>query len=108
MWPSECSHGLPSHANRSATVLDARPRAEYAVSHVPGALNVAAKPGLPAHAYVSDVAEVGRLVQERKEMPLVLISRSVTSSTAPEAEISAGSAKGYRGSERRSSKVPLS
>jgi rhodanese-related sulfurtransferase len=59
-------------ANRSATVLDARPRAEYAVSHVPGALNVAAKPGLPAHAYVSDVAEVGRLVQERKETPLVL------------------------------------
>ncbi len=59
-------------ANRSATVLDARPRAEYAVSHVPGALNVAAKPGLPAHAYVSDVAEVGRLVENRKETPLVL------------------------------------
>ena len=59
-------------ASRSATVLDARPHAEYAVSHVPGALNVAARPGLPAHAYVSDVAEVGRLVQSRKETPLVL------------------------------------
>jgi rhodanese-related sulfurtransferase len=59
-------------ASGSATVLDARPRAEYAVSHVPGALNVAAKPGLPAHAYVSDVAEVGRLVQNKKDTPLVL------------------------------------
>jgi rhodanese-related sulfurtransferase len=59
-------------SSRNATVLDARPRAEYAVSHVPGALNVAARPGLPAHAYVSDVAEIGRLVQNRKETPLVL------------------------------------
>jgi rhodanese-related sulfurtransferase len=59
-------------ANRSATVLDSRPRAEYAVSHIPGALNVAAKPGLAASAYVSDVAEVGRLLQDRKETPLVL------------------------------------
>jgi hypothetical protein len=31
--------------DRSATVLDARPYAEYAISHVPGALNVAPKPG---------------------------------------------------------------
>jgi hypothetical protein len=30
----------------------------------------------------------------KKEMPLELMSRSVTCSTAPEAEISAGSAKG--------------
>jgi rhodanese-related sulfurtransferase len=59
-------------ANKSATVLDARPRAEFAVSHVPGALNVAAKPGAAASAYVSDVAEVGRLLQERKETPLIL------------------------------------
>jgi rhodanese-related sulfurtransferase len=58
--------------NRSATVLDSRPRAEYAVSHIPGAVNVAAKPGIPMSAYVSDVAEVGRLVQNRKDAPLVL------------------------------------
>jgi len=57
---------------RSATVLDARPRAEYAVSHIPGALNVAAKPGVPMSSYVSDVAEIGRLVQGRKQTPLVL------------------------------------
>jgi rhodanese-related sulfurtransferase len=59
-------------ASKSATVLDSRPRAEYAVSHIPGALNVSAKPGLAASAYVSDVAEVGRLLQDRKQTPLVL------------------------------------
>jgi len=60
---------LASHA---ATVLDSRPRAEYAVSHIPGALNVSAKPGVPISSYVSDVAEIGRLVQNRKDTPLVL------------------------------------
>jgi len=59
-------------ASKSATVLDSRPRAEYAVSHIPGALNVAAKPGMAASAYVSDVAEVGRLLQDRKQTPLIL------------------------------------
>ncbi|HEY4729551.1 MAG TPA: rhodanese-like domain-containing protein [Myxococcales bacterium] len=59
-------------ANRAATVLDSRPRAEYAVSHIPGALNVSAKPGVPISSYVSDVAEIGRLVQNRKDTPLVL------------------------------------
>jgi rhodanese-related sulfurtransferase len=59
-------------ASKTATVLDSRPRAEYAVSHIPGALNVAAKPGMAASAYVSDVAEVGRLLQDRKQTPLVL------------------------------------
>src|SRR5438477_1042382 len=59
-------------ASRSASVLDARPRAEYAVSHIPGALNVSAKPGVPISSYVSDVAEIGRLVQNRKDAPLIL------------------------------------
>src|ERR1700756_4331730 len=59
-------------AARSATVLDARPRAEYAVSHIPGALNVSAKPGVPMSSYVSDVAEIGRLVHDRKDAPLIL------------------------------------
>ncbi|HWT85824.1 MAG TPA: rhodanese-like domain-containing protein, partial [Myxococcales bacterium] len=59
-------------ANRAATVLDSRPRSEYAVSHIPGALNVSAKPGVPISSYVSDVAEIGRLVQNRKDTPLVL------------------------------------
>src|SRR5713226_8852651 len=47
-------------ADGSATVFDARPFKEYAVSHVPGALNVSAKPGVPMSLYVSDVAEIGR------------------------------------------------
>jgi len=55
----------------SATVFDSRPHMEYAVSHIPGAQNVAAKPGVPTSVYVSDVAEIGRLVPE-KATPLVL------------------------------------
>jgi rhodanese-related sulfurtransferase len=45
-----------------AVVLDSRPHLEFAISHIPGALNVAARPGVPMSMYVSDVAEVGRLV----------------------------------------------
>ena len=56
----------------TATVLDARPHAEYALSHIPGAKNVAAKPGVEKSMYISDVAEVTRLVHEDKKTPLVL------------------------------------
>jgi rhodanese-related sulfurtransferase len=59
-------------ADNSAVVLDARPFREFAISHIPGALNVAAKPGVPMSAYVSDVAEIGRLLQGKRETPLVL------------------------------------
>jgi rhodanese-related sulfurtransferase len=59
-------------AERTATVLDARPFLEYAVSHIPGARNVAAKPGVPMSMYVSDVAEIGRIVSGEKSAPLVL------------------------------------
>lgn len=55
-----------------AVLLDARPPLEYAISHIPGALNVAPKPDRPAHQYVSDVAEVGRLLGGAKDSPLVL------------------------------------
>lgn len=59
-------------ADKSAVVLDARPFLEFAISHIPGAVNVAAKPGVPMSAYISDVVEIGRLVQGKKETPLVL------------------------------------
>jgi rhodanese-related sulfurtransferase len=59
-------------ADNSAIVLDARPHLEFAISHIPGAINVAAKPGVAASMYVSDVAEVGRLVNGDKTRPLVL------------------------------------
>jgi len=58
--------------HRSATVLDTRPHHEWSVSHIPGALNVAPKPGVPMALYTSDVAEVGRLVNGDKSQPLVL------------------------------------
>ena len=56
----------------SAVVFDARPTMEYAVSHIPGALNVAQKPGLPALLYTSDVAEIGRLLSDNKNQSIVL------------------------------------
>lgn len=56
----------------SAVLLDARPPAEFSVSHIPGAFNVAPQPGRPAHLYVSDVAEVGRLLNGAKDRSLVL------------------------------------
>jgi rhodanese-related sulfurtransferase len=55
-----------------ATVFDARPFPEYAVSHIPGARNVAARPGVPMSMYVSDVAEIGRLLKGEKATPIVL------------------------------------
>lgn len=59
-------------AGHSATVFDARPFLEYAVSHIPGARNVAAKPGVAMSMYVSDVAEIGRLLNGEKAAPIVL------------------------------------
>jgi len=59
-------------ADKSAVVLDTRPFREFAISHIPGAVNVAAKPGVAMSAYVSDVAEIGRLLEGKKETPLVL------------------------------------
>src|SRR5262245_44202504 len=59
-------------ADNSAIVLDARPHLEFAISHIPGALNVAAKPGVSPSLYVSDAAEVGRLVNGNKKSSLVL------------------------------------
>jgi rhodanese-related sulfurtransferase len=49
----------------TTVVFDSRPHLEYAISHIPGALNVAAKPGVPMSVYVSDVAEIGRLVPDK-------------------------------------------
>ncbi|MDR2517792.1 MAG: hypothetical protein LBD13_00070 [Spirochaetaceae bacterium] len=59
-------------AARSAVVFDARPFMEFAVSHIPGAVNLAAKPGVSKALYVSDVAEVGRVAGDNKAAPIVL------------------------------------
>ncbi len=58
-------------AQKSATVFDARLPKEYAISHIPGALNVAAKPGVGLSVRVSDVAEIGAIVTD-KQAPIVL------------------------------------
>ncbi len=55
-----------------AVVLDTRPHLEFSISHVPGARNVAARPGVPLSMYVSDVAEVSRLVGGVMTRPIVL------------------------------------
>ena len=59
-------------AEGSATVFDARPFKEYAISHIPGAVNVSAKAGIPMSLYVSDVAEIGRVLKGNKAAPIVL------------------------------------
>ncbi len=56
----------------SAVVFDARPFMEFAVSHIPGAVNVAPKPGIPMSQYVSDVAEIGRLLTHQKQAAIIL------------------------------------
>jgi rhodanese-related sulfurtransferase len=55
----------------TSLVFDSRPHMEYAVSHIPGALNVAPKPGVPMSQYVSDVAEIGRIAPDAAT-PIVL------------------------------------
>lgn len=59
-------------AGKSTWVFDARPTAEYAISHIPGALNVAQKPGTPESEYISDAAEIERIVGGDKMSPIVL------------------------------------
>jgi len=59
-------------AANSAWVFDARPTAEYAMSHIPGALNVAQKPGTPTSEYISDAAEIERTVGGDKTASIVL------------------------------------
>jgi len=58
--------------NKTAVVFDSRPAREYAVGHIPGALNVAAKPGVPISVYVSDVKEIERTVKGDKATAIVL------------------------------------
>ena len=59
-------------AGKTAVVFDARPFKEYAISHIPGAVNVSAKAGVPMSFYVSDVAEIGRVLKGDKAAPIVL------------------------------------
>src|SRR5262245_35319693 len=59
-------------ADRSATVSDARPPQAYAISHVPGAVNLVGKPGLPAPQYVPDTGESELVLGGNKLAAVVL------------------------------------
>ena len=59
-------------SEKSATVFDVRPAMEFATSHIPGAVNVTQKPGTSKALYVSDVAEISRLLGGDKAKPVVL------------------------------------
>lgn len=59
-------------ASGDVLILDTRPRREWAISHIPTALNVAPKPGTSKALYVSDVAEIGRLAGGDKRKPLIV------------------------------------
>ena len=59
-------------ASSAVLLLDTRPHLEWALGHIPGALNVAPKPGMTMSQYTSDVTEIGRLVAGDKTRPLVL------------------------------------
>ncbi len=58
--------------NQSAVVLDTRPHLEWSLSHIPGAINVAPKPGVSIALYTSDEKEVERIVGGDKSRALVL------------------------------------
>jgi rhodanese-related sulfurtransferase len=58
-------------ASRAATVIDARPRREFARGHIPGAINVAGSQGRMPSDFVSDVEEIKHAVSDR-DHPIVL------------------------------------
>jgi len=49
-----------------AIVLDARPYEEYAVSHIPGARAVPAKPGTTPALYVADATEIAKTIADKR------------------------------------------
>lgn len=53
-------------------VIDARPYEEYAQSHLPGAVSVAPKPGLPMSSTTSGVSEIGKVLHGNIDAPIVL------------------------------------
>jgi rhodanese-related sulfurtransferase len=57
---------------KSALVFDARPAREFALGHIPGALNVRGKPGLPPSQYTSDVHDIERVVGEDRAKGIVV------------------------------------
>jgi len=59
-------------ADNGATVFDVRTYQEYAISHIPGVVNVAGKPGTTRGEFTSDVDEIDRMVDRDKTAAIVL------------------------------------
>ena len=59
-------------ASGSATVFDVRTFLEYSIDHIPGAVHVGAKPGMPASEYTSDTDAIATVVQGDKSAPIVV------------------------------------
>jgi rhodanese-related sulfurtransferase len=59
-------------AAKRALVFDARSPTEFATGHLPGALNVAGKPGLLLSQYTSDLAPIEKLVKGNRAQPIIL------------------------------------
>ena len=55
-----------------ALILDARSPAEFATGHLPGALNVSGKPGLPPSQYTSDLGPIEKMVKGNRAQPIIL------------------------------------
>ena len=55
----------------SATVIDPRSFKEYAIDHIPGAINIAPK-NTGSGPHYSVIAEIGRMVKNNKAAPIVL------------------------------------
>lgn len=56
---------------KSATVFDPRSSKEYAIDHIPGAINVTPK-NTGSKAHDSVISEIGRVVKNNKAAPIVL------------------------------------
>jgi rhodanese-related sulfurtransferase len=70
--PEISTNELKLYLSEGAWVFDARPTNEYAMSHIPGAMNVAQKPGTPTSEYISDAAEIERIVGGDKDAMIIL------------------------------------
>lgn len=72
-WPEVSTAQLHALlAANSALVLDARPPLEWAISHLPGALNLGPKLGVSMGEYVGDVREIARLTRDDRSVPLLI------------------------------------
>ena len=61
-----------AQAGKGVLLIDARPYEEFAMGHIPGAVNIAPKPGLPPSQFTSDLGEIAKVVRGKIDMPIVL------------------------------------